>query len=785
MEIYHNVQQRLKNTLIQMSQSITGDEGTGEYAGFDKPERLQQTQIQGGLRQSSNHQFQAPSSSSYSSSSSSGMQKPPGVSMLGLDKLAAQKRAASRMTISMNDDDEGVNKTSSLDLFKFTKTSTMTSTSSSRNYRTASNSANDTPSHPGGVHHSARDKQQADRYSRDRNGKNSYHSSDHLARDRDRDRNRDRERNGGSSHGWNRSRDRHREPWRGGGDRREDERKRSRGRSRNRSRSRSRDRDRDGDRNRGQKSRGDRHGTEKQVTGVRVYHSKDDWEAPQRLTSVLQNTGDEWENPTPLRSSDISSISGGGGSRSSSRGYGGRGYDDDDDDDSASPRRYSDDDDDDAFDRDFYLSEEGTLGSSGGDFSSGEKFLGSSKKFKEREEAMAKSRMRGDCLNQSKAGSSKVVGMSARKSQLHVDQQAWEENRLMQSGVAEEKEYNLDIDNEEDQRVTLIVHNLKPPFLDGRVSYSLQQSTVSTIRDPTCDFANNARNGSALLRDVRTKREQMKMRKRFWELGGSAMGDAMGLQKPADEEATKVPTATELGRKGHDGEDDHDSDEEGVDYKHDSSFAKHQKKAVAQSQFAKSKSIREQREFLPVFTVRDSLLEVMRDNQIVIIVGETGSGKTTQLTQYLHESGYTEYGMVGCTQPRRVAAMSVAKRVAEEFGCELGEEVGYAIRFEDVTGPKTLIKYMTDGVLLRESLREPDLDAYSCIVMDEAHERSLHTDILFGILKKIVMKRRDLKLVVTSATLNADRFSEFFGSVPIFRLVFVRFLFFVYICLYI
>ena len=153
-----------------------------------------------------------------------------------------------------------------------------------------------------------------------------------------------------------------------------------------------------------------------------------------------------------------------------------------------------------------------------------------------------------------------------------------------------------------------------------------------------------------------------------------------------------------------------------------------------------------------------------------MIVGETGSGKTTQLTQYLHESGVTDFGMVGCTQPRRVAAMSVAKRVAEEVGCELGEQVGYAIRFEDVTGPNTVIKYMTDGVLLRESLREPDLDQYSAIVMDEAHERSLHTDILFGILKQILMRRSDMKLIVTSATLNADRFSEFFGGVPIFRI---------------
>jgi len=114
--------------------------------------------------------------------------------------------------------------------------------------------------------------------------------------------------------------------------------------------------------------------------------------------------------------------------------------------------------------------------------------------------------------------------------------------------------------------------------------------------------------------------------------------------------------------------------------------------------------------------------------------------------------------------------MSVAKRVSEEFGCELGQEVGYAIRFEDLTSPNTVIKYMTDGVLLRESLRDADLDQYVVVVMDEAHERSLHTDVLFGILRKILTRRRDLKLIVTSATLNAEKFSSFFGGVPIFRI---------------
>ena len=153
---------------------------------------------------------------------------------------------------------------------------------------------------------------------------------------------------------------------------------------------------------------------------------------------------------------------------------------------------------------------------------------------------------------------------------------------------------------------------------------------------------------------------------------------------------------------------------------------------------------------------------------VVVVVGETGSGKTTQLAQYLHEEGYSNYGMIGCTQPRRVAAMSVAKRVSEEVGCKLGSTVGYAIRFEDCTSDSTVIKYMTDGVLLRECLKEPDVDHYSAIIMDEAHERSLQTDVLMGLLKKVVARRRDLKLIVTSATMNAEKFSEFFGNVPIF-----------------
>ncbi|KAL3085159.1 hypothetical protein niasHS_010228 [Heterodera schachtii] len=183
-----------------------------------------------------------------------------------------------------------------------------------------------------------------------------------------------------------------------------------------------------------------------------------------------------------------------------------------------------------------------------------------------------------------------------------------------------------------------------------------------------------------------------------------------------------------------------------------------------------SMSIKEQRESLPIFVLKTALLQAVQDNQILIVIGETGSGKTTQITQYLVESGFANRGRIGCTQPRRVAAMSVAKRVSEEFGCRLGQEIGYTIRFEDCTCQDTIIKYMTDGMLLRECLLDPDLTHYSCIMLDEAHERTIHTDVLFGLLKVAVKKRPELKLIVTSATLEQVKFSEYFFNAPIFRI---------------
>ena len=154
-----------------------------------------------------------------------------------------------------------------------------------------------------------------------------------------------------------------------------------------------------------------------------------------------------------------------------------------------------------------------------------------------------------------------------------------------------------------------------------------------------------------------------------------------------------------------------------------------------------------------------------------MVIGETGSGKTTQLPQYLNEMGFCKRGMkVGCTQPRRVAAMSVAKRVSEEMGVRLGQEVGYCIRFEDCTSPKTVIKYMTDGMLLRECLMDPKLRQYSAIILDEAHERTICTDVLFGLLKTALIERKDLRLIVTSATLDAEKFSTYFYDCPVFRI---------------
>ncbi|TYH47964.1 hypothetical protein ES332_D10G035200v1 [Gossypium tomentosum] len=177
-------------------------------------------------------------------------------------------------------------------------------------------------------------------------------------------------------------------------------------------------------------------------------------------------------------------------------------------------------------------------------------------------------------------------------------------------------------------------------------------------------------------------------------------------------------------------------------------------------------SIEKQRQRLTVYKYRTAILYLVESHATTIVVGETGSGKTTQIPQFLKEAGWADSGrVIACTQPRRLAVQAVASRVAEEMGVKLGEEVGYTIRFEDISNPDlTRIKFLTDGVLLREMMDDPLLTKYSVIMVDEAHERSISTDIVLGLLKKIQKRRPELRLIISSATIEAKSMSNFFLS---------------------
>ncbi|ODQ65947.1 P-loop containing nucleoside triphosphate hydrolase protein [Nadsonia fulvescens var. elongata DSM 6958] len=180
-------------------------------------------------------------------------------------------------------------------------------------------------------------------------------------------------------------------------------------------------------------------------------------------------------------------------------------------------------------------------------------------------------------------------------------------------------------------------------------------------------------------------------------------------------------------------------------------------------------SILKTRRDLPVHAQRKEFLDVFHSTQIMVFVGETGSGKTTQIPQFVlyDDLPHLLGKQVACTQPRRVAAMSVAARVADEMDVRLGDEVGYSIRFEDKTSDKTVLKYMTDGMLLREAMNDHNLDRYSCIILDEAHERTLATDILMGLIKQVAERRPDLKIIIMSATLDAEKFQKYFNDAPL------------------
>ncbi|QLL34867.1 hypothetical protein HG536_0H02420 [Torulaspora globosa] len=276
-----------------------------------------------------------------------------------------------------------------------------------------------------------------------------------------------------------------------------------------------------------------------------------------------------------------------------------------------------------------------------------------------------------------------------------------------------------------------VMHGISESVIVGSLLESSQQGIVSPFQNPESTFSINARRGSRLVALKRLQKDQKDKARETAQIAGTVLGDVLGVR---DKQT--------LSSQEHESFKDKSASREEID---------------------------KIRKSLPAYTVKAKLVQTIQENQVTIVIGETGSGKTTQLPQYLFDGGFCSGGkLIACTQPRRVAAMSVAKRVASEMGVKLGEEVGYSIRFEDETSDKTLIKFMTDGILLREALLDPTLDRYGCIIIDEAHERSLNTEVMLGLLKRLLARRRDLKVVVTSATMNAAKFANFFGNAPQF-----------------
>eukprot|EP00584_Thalassiosira_punctigera_P004289 CAMPEP_0172531752 /NCGR_PEP_ID=MMETSP1067-20121228/5018_1 /TAXON_ID=265564 ORGANISM="Thalassiosira punctigera, Strain Tpunct2005C2" /NCGR_SAMPLE_ID=MMETSP1067 /ASSEMBLY_ACC=CAM_ASM_000444 /LENGTH=1263 /DNA_ID=CAMNT_0013316155 /DNA_START=46 /DNA_END=3837 /DNA_ORIENTATION=- len=297
-----------------------------------------------------------------------------------------------------------------------------------------------------------------------------------------------------------------------------------------------------------------------------------------------------------------------------------------------------------------------------------------------------------------------------------------------------------------------------------------------------------AQRGEELLTSRYVEPKQEKSEQQLWEEGQTQMAaglsrhkkrhkDKKGSEEEDDEdkydfvfEEQQIDFVCMDTKKGYDHRNKNKKRHPSKQYEEEEESVKEDEKVLEMRPATKHEKILEGRKKLPVYPYREEFLSALQEHQVLILVGETGSGKTTQIPQYLHEVGYSELGKIGCTQPRRVAAMSVAARVAEEMDVRVGHEVGYSIRFENCTSKKTVIQYMTDGMLLREFLTEPDLKSYSCLVIDEAHERTLHTDILFGLVKDVARFRDDLKLVISSATLDAEKFSKYFDDASIFMI---------------
>ncbi|KKY22326.1 putative atp-dependent rna helicase dhx8 [Diplodia seriata] len=347
----------------------------------------------------------------------------------------------------------------------------------------------------------------------------------------------------------------------------------------------------------------------------------------------------------------------------------------------------------------------------------------------------------------------------------YASPERWEIQQMISAGQARASDYPGIYDTfdnvnehgmlEEELDVDIEVKEEEPPFLIGQTKQSLELSPIRVVKAPDGSMNRAAMSGETLAKERKDLRSQ----------------------EEADKKASEA-SRVDLSAQWNDPMAGPDQRKFASDYRAAPSGQSNEPlpewKKITQGKTETGKrtnmSIKEQRQSLPVFKFRDQLLQAIREHQLLVLVGDTGSGKTTQLTQFLAEDGFANNGVIGCTQPRRVAAMSVAKRVAEEVGCKLGAEVGYTIRFEDCTCPDTKIKYMTDGIMQREILLDPMLNKYSVIILDEAHERTIATDVLFGLLKKTLKRRPDMKVIVTSATLDADKFSEYFNKCPIFTI---------------
>jgi len=170
---------------------------------------------------------------------------------------------------------------------------------------------------------------------------------------------------------------------------------------------------------------------------------------------------------------------------------------------------------------------------------------------------------------------------------------------------------------------------------------------------------------------------------------------------------------------------------------------------------------------LPVYSQKQRILDALEDHQVVVVESPTGSGKTTQLPVILHEAGYADSGLIGITQPRRIATVSVCRFIAKQMGSKVGGVVGYKMRFEDITGSETKLKIVTDGTLLQEMKGDRWLSKYSVLMIDEAHERTLNIDFILGLVKDILPHRPELKVIISSATLNPKAFSDYFDGCPI------------------